>query len=314
MSVGDERRRLTVVAPAKLNLGLEIVGRRTDGYHDLVTIFQTVDIVDHLTLSPASTLRLTCADPALATADNLVVVALTALRRLIGTPAGAAIDLEKGIPVAAGLGGASSDAAATLLGARRLWDASVPDAVLAELALTLGSDVPFFLRGGTALANGRGERLETLPSPTVRYVVVSPRVVIPCKTAVLYGALTGADFSDGARIRSQATRLRGGEPLAPHLLGNAFTRALYALHPALAELPDMMRRHGAPVVALSGAGPSHYALLPDPEAAARLGARLIGALGDTADVAVAAPFLQPETATEAMAGQTARDRRLARNR
>jgi 4-diphosphocytidyl-2-C-methyl-D-erythritol kinase len=290
----DASRGVTVIAPAKLNLGLEVVGRRPDGYHDLVTVFQTVDLVDRLTLSPAAALRLACDDPTLATSDNLALAALAALRARSGTSGGARIDLTKGIPVAAGLGGASSDAAAALLGARRLWGVGIADATLADLASGLGSDVPFFLRGGTALATGRGERLEPLPSPAARFVVVSPRLVIPRKTATLYGALTASDFSDGTRVRRQAARLREGKPLDPDLLVNPFARAFYALRPELADLPLVLRRHGAPAVALSGAGPSHYAVLPDPEAATHLAAALTDALGNAARVFVAAPFVQPD--------------------
>lgn len=285
--------RASVIAPAKLNLGLEVVGRRPDGYHDLVTILHAVDIVDRLTLSLDPALRLACDDPALETADNLALAALAALRAHAGTAGGARIDLIKGIPVAAGLGGASSDAAAALLGARRLWDVAISDAALADLAAGLGSDVPFFLRGGTTLATGRGERLEPLPSPSLRFVVVSPRLVIPRKTAMLYGALTAADFTDGKGVRRQAARLLGGEPLDPGLLGNAFARPLYALRPELADLPVLLRRHGATAVALSGAGPSHYAVLSDPEAATRLAAALTDVLRRAARVIVAAPFVQP---------------------
>lgn len=285
--------RVTVIAPAKLNLGLEVVGRRPDGFHDLVTIFQAVDVVDRLTLSPDATLRLTCDAPALATADNLALAALAALRAHAGTAAGARIDLAKVIPVAAGLGGASSDAAAALRGARRLWAVTISDAALADLAAGLGSDVPFFLRGGTALATGRGERLEALPSPSLRFVVVSPRLLIPRKTATLYGALTATDFSDGTTVQRQAARLLEGKPLDPDLLVNAFARPLYALRPELADLPVLLRRHGATAVALSGAGPSHYAAVADPEAATRLAAALTDALRDAARVVVAAPFVQP---------------------
>ena len=293
MSAGGGRCRVSVSAPAKLNLGLEVVGRRADGYHDLVTIFQAIDLVDRLTLIPCPTLRLICDDPTLAGADNLALGALAALRRVAGITTGAVVELAKAIPTAAGLGGASSDAAAALLGARRLWDAGIPDLALAHLALDLGSDVPFFLRGGTALATGRGERLEPLPSPTAWFVVVSPRLVIPRKTATLYGALTATDFSDGGCVRRQAARLLGGEPLAADLLGNAFARALYALRPQLAELPALMRQHGAPAVALSGAGPSHYAVFAEVAAAERTSASLSNVLGRRASVAVAVPFVQP---------------------
>jgi 4-diphosphocytidyl-2-C-methyl-D-erythritol kinase len=282
---------LTLLAPAKLNLGLAITGRRADGYHDLVTIFQAVSIFDRLTLSPAPHLRLVCDDAALAGTDNLVLPALSRLRRQTGVAAGAAIALVKGIPVAAGLGGASSDTAAALRGALRLWRCAIDDGALTELAAAIGSDVPFFFRGGTALAVGRGDRLTALPTPAAtRFVVVAPAVAIARKTATLYAALRPADYGDGAHVRAQAAALRGGGEIDPALLANAFTRPLYRLRPDLADLPELMRRHGAPNVALSGAGPSHYAVLGDPDAADRLGAELAAALGTSARVFVACPL------------------------
>ena len=283
-----------ISAPAKLNLGLEVIGRRPDGYHDLVTIYQAIDLSDDLALTPSLNLSLTCDDPALANASNLALAALVRLHDRAEMGQGAHAHLEKRIPVAAGLGGASSDAAAALVAGRQLWQAAASEEALAEIALSLGSDVPFFLRGGTALATGRGECLERLPAPSnAWFVVVSPAVAITDKTATLYRALTPADFSDGSAVRRQAARLRAGERLEPSLLPNAFARALYALRPDLADLPATMRRHGAPTVALAGAGPSHYAVLDDPEVARRVARHLAAELGDRARVVAAAPVDEP---------------------
>jgi len=290
----EEHQLLTVRAPAKLNLGLEVVGRRDDGYHEVVTILQTVAIFDDLTLAAQKTLTLTSIDAGLAETENLGLTALARLQAWCGETAGAAVHLSKGIPIAAGLGGASSDAAAALLGARHLWKLSVSDERLAELALTLGSDVPFFLTGGTALATGRGERLVPLPTLVgTWFVVVSPRVAIPRKTATLYGALSVSDFSEGEAVRAQAARLGGGAALEAGLLGNAFQRALYAMQPELADLPGLLRRYGATTTGLSGAGPSHYAVMSDRGSADRLAGAVAAALGDSARVMVAAPVDGP---------------------
>lgn len=288
--------RIAVRTPAKLNLGLEIVGRRADGFHDVVTILQALTIYDHLILASDDDLRIHVSDPALATTDNLVLTALRSLRERSGVAAGADIDIDKGIPVAAGLGGASSDAAAALLAGRRLWDVSVSEEALAELAAGIGSDVPFFLQGGTALATGRGEQLEALPSPIPGwFVVVSPRVAIPRKTATLYAALRREDFSNGDRVRDQADRLRAGRPLDPALLVNPFVRPLVALRPELSRVADEMRRAGAPVVALSGAGPSHYAVVHDAEAASTLAHDVRRRLGETAVVFACEAANKPPT-------------------
>jgi 4-diphosphocytidyl-2-C-methyl-D-erythritol kinase len=281
---------IAVCAPAKLNLGLEILGRRSDGYHEIATILQTVSRFDHLRLTAAPAVRLAVADDALRGEDNLVLRALNLLRRHGGVTTGAQADLVKSIPVAAGLGGASSDAASALIAGQRLWGTAFSETTLAALALELGTDVPFFLRGGTSVATGRGEVLEPLPpiSPTW-FVIVVPRITIERKTASLYRALTMADFSDGEIVRSLADRLRDGQPLATDRLGNAFVRPLYALHPNLRQVPITMTDAGAPFAALSGAGLSHYTAVDDEQEAARLVDHLSAAFGAAASVFTCVP-------------------------
>jgi 4-diphosphocytidyl-2-C-methyl-D-erythritol kinase len=288
---GSPRDIVSIDAPAKLNLGLEILGRRPDGYHELATIFVAVDLRDRLTLRRSERLRLECADPELAGDDNLVVRALRAFQEAAGVREGATVALKKRIPAAAGLGGASSDAAAALLAARELWRVTVSDEELASVAAQVGSDVPFFLRGGCALGRGRGEMLEPLPVPLdTRFVVVAPAKAIPRKTATLYGELQPDDFSDGTRIAAQAARLRAGHSLDPTLLENTFSRPLYALVPELATLPGVMREAGAAAVALSGAGPAHYAMVDDAERAEEIAGGLRERLGNDARVCVVAPL------------------------
>jgi 4-diphosphocytidyl-2-C-methyl-D-erythritol kinase len=283
-------RTVAIDAPAKLNLGLEIVGRRPDGYHELATIFLAIDLSDRLTLAETDDLVLICDELPLASDGNLALAAISALRDATSYPGGAQIDLIKRIPAAAGLGGASSDAAAALLAARDLWQVTVPAGRLAALAAQLGSDVAFFLRGGCALGRGRGELLDALPMPTgIWFVLVVPDVTIPRKTASLFASLQPPDFSDGSRIEAQAARLRSGLPLDPALLANAFARPLYARFPALGELPAVMRDCGATTVAISGAGPAHYAVTHDREEAERLAYRLRDRLRDRAVIFVVRP-------------------------
>lgn len=277
-----------IAAPAKLNLGLEVLGRRDDGYHDIATIFLAIDLHDSLRLSPAADIELRCADAGLAGQDNLALRALRLLREASGVRQGANIELVKRIPIASGLGGASSDAAAALLAGRRLWNVPVSDASLERVAAQLGSDVPFFLKGGCALGHGRGERLETLPVPRdLWFVIVAPGTSIPRKTATLYGNLSQRDFSDGDHVAAQARRIAAGLPLDPALLGNAFARPLYRLAPRLSTLPAVMQAAGADVVAISGAGPAHYATFTDASRADSVANRLRGELKDAAQVFVA---------------------------
>ena len=216
--------------------------------------------------------------------------ALRLLRDETTHPDGARLHLCKRIPAAAGLGGASSDAAAALLGGRELWQQDVSDTRLHDLAARLGSDVPFFLRGGCAIGRGRGNLLEPLPLPAdLWFVVVVPNVRIPAKTANLYACLSAEDFSDGSLIAAQAARLRDG--LAPDvtLLKDAFARPLYAMVPELAALPDIMHAAGAESVAVSGAGPAHYAVLTGEAQAEQVAACVRERVGDRAQVFVARP-------------------------
>jgi len=289
-STRSGERQITIDAPAKLNLGLEVIGRREDGFHEIATIFLAVDLFDRVTLSPADNLELSCTDESLVGEENLALRALRLLRREKNNRGGALIDLCKGIPAAAGLGGASSDAAAALLAGRKLWGEDLSDYQLHELGARLGSDVPFFLRGGCAVGRGRGELLEALPSPgDLWFVVVVPDVRIPAKTASLYARLRPDDFSDGSRVAAQAARLRSGLGLDGSLLGNAFARPLYAMVPELADLPSIMRDAGAESVAVSGAGPAHYAVEATEAQAERVATRLRDRLGDHAQVFLARP-------------------------
>ena len=292
MSTRLDERQIVIDAPAKLNLGLEVIGRRDDGFHEIATIFVAIDLHDRLTLSPADDLELICSDDALAGEENLALRALRLLRDETNYPGGARIHLCKRIPAAAGLGGASSDAAAALRGGLQLWDLNVSDTELHNLAGGLGSDVPFFLHGGCAVGRGRGDVLEPLPLPgDLCFIVVVPDARIPAKTATLYAHLKDADFSDGSQIAAQAARLSSGWSPDPMLLENVFTRPLYAIAPDLAALPGIMRDAGAASVAISGAGPAHYALFTNAPEAERVATRLRERLGGRAQVFVASPVL-----------------------
>jgi 4-diphosphocytidyl-2-C-methyl-D-erythritol kinase len=176
-------------AAAKINLALEVLGKRPDGYHEIATVMQTVDLSDRLALEDAEVLELSASAPDIPTDEtNLALRAARALRDAAGIERGARITLDKRIPVAAGLGGGSTDAAATLVGLNRLWGLRWPVARLGEVAVTLGMDVPFFLRGGAALGTGRGERLEPLAGGALALVLVHPRV--GANTAEIYGGVT----------------------------------------------------------------------------------------------------------------------------
>ena len=274
------------LAPAKINLGLEILGRRSDGYHEIRTILAAISLYDRLLIRPSG-------GPAVETDvdvgpddRNLVTIAA---RSLIEKNAEIApsIELQKRIPSAAGLGGASSDAAATLLALDRLYGLTLSIDELSTLSAGVGSDAPFFVSGGVALAGGRGEQLDQLERTIDAYaVIVAPRVSIPAKTQTLYRSITPDDFTDGQTVLRAFKALETGALPEPEALRNAFERPLYERIPWLRDVPAAMRSTGANSVAVSGAGPAHYALEAEFERATALGHRLADRFGDSASVFV----------------------------
>lgn len=268
--------RVRVLAPAKLNLGLEILGSRDDGYHEIRTVLAMVDLVDTVTVSP------TCSGPisresdllCVPEADDLAVRALRELRALARISLSAHLRIHKHIPVSAGLGGASSDAAAALLAGQRAWSITASDVSLYQLAVALGTDVPFFLGGPCALARGTGTHLLPLPPLDAWAVIVTPPTSIPRKTATLYGLLRPSDMSDGERVDSVANAIQSGVIPETDAFANAFRAALERLVPETAEIGPSFRAAGAPFVALSGAGPSQYTIVADSEHANALASRL----------------------------------------
>jgi 4-diphosphocytidyl-2-C-methyl-D-erythritol kinase len=247
-------RRLVLNAAAKINLTLEVLGRRTDGYHEIVTVMQTVDLSDRLVVQDADVLELrTTASDVPTDGTNLALRAAAALRDGAGVSRGARITLEKRIPVAAGLGGGSTDAAAVLVGLNRLWGLRLSSARLAEVAVTLGMDVPFFLHGGAALGTGRGERLEPLATCALALVLVNPRVA--ASTAEIYGGVKPEMYSDGGRGRSMAAALRSRQASrVAATLGNALERVAAPRYREVEQMESALLAAGALGAAMSGSG------------------------------------------------------------
>ncbi len=296
----------TCAAPAKINLGLEILGKRSDGYHEIRTILQMIDLCDRVSVRFGDATSLTCDDPSLSGPDNLAVRAaelwseqIDPLHRSLH------IDLVKRIPSAAGLGGASSDAAAVLMladalahrtdgGGAEPFDLTARFDRLHKVAEQLGSDVPFFLGTGCSFAHGRGELLESIePLRNVMIVLVTPAIDIPRKTATMYGALDlDRDFSDGAIIRDSIACLEAGEPLTRSSLSNAFARPLRALYPEVERIAEIMGFFADGPVGLSGAGPTWYAILGSASSADSMIDALTGELA-TARIVTARPYAGP---------------------
>jgi 4-diphosphocytidyl-2-C-methyl-D-erythritol kinase len=255
---------IDTIAHAKLNLGLCITGRRSDGFHDLISIFQTVSWPDMLRHVAAPDVSLTCSHPDLSTGtDNLVRRAADLVQRCFGIDTGARIHLEKTIPWGAGLGGGSSDAAAVLRGLSRLWNIDAPKAQWLELGAELGSDVPFFLCGGTALVTGRGEHVQQLTNiatDNLAFLVAVPPVSVstPGAFRMLAEAATGT-YPDASPYREAVTALRdrkiGMLEFCRALDGwNTFQSAVEERYPAIRDLRREIIGAGAEVALMSGSG------------------------------------------------------------
>jgi len=257
---------LIVEAHAKINLTLEILGRRADGFHNLASVMQTVSLHDTVTLSPASDVQIECDDGSIPDEANLALLAARALRARTDSKQGARITLQKRIPVAAGLGGGSSDAAAVLTGLNHLWGTGLEHAELAEVAAEIGSDVPFFLTGGTALVQGRGEDVAPLPSAHIDWLVIlAPEIEIPGKTAALFARVDSGHLTRGVLAHKLAGRIRGGGDTPPEFLFNGFDALAPEVFPAWGEYLDGFRAVGAREITLCGAGPAMFALAPSRE-------------------------------------------------
>ncbi len=261
-------------AAAKVNLALEILSRRPDGYHEIATVMQTVDLSDRLVLEEADSLEVRTSAPGVPSDErNLAYRAAAALRQAAGIEYGARITLDKRIPVAAGLGGGSTDAAATLVGLNRLWGLRWPVERLEELAVGLGMDVPFFLRGGAAMATGRGERLRPLSGAALALVLVNPRFAV--STADMYGRVTPSMYSDGGRARDAASALetRRSSRVA-RTLYNGLEVAARAAYPQIGHMQAALVAAGALGAAMSGSGPTVFGVARSLEQARQIQARV----------------------------------------
>ena len=251
---------ITVRAYAKINLTLEVLGRRDDGYHDIASILQTVSLHDTLTFEEADDITLDCDRRELVTPHNLVLRAANLLRDTAGVSRGTAIGLRKNIPVAAGLGGGSSDAAATLLALNRLWGLELTREDLLPLAARIGSDVPFFLYGGTGRVFGRGERVQPLPPTDLEWaVVLTPQIDLPDKTATMFSKIGPMSYTNGGLTRKLSARLSSKGDTPPQFLFNAFDDVAKETFPILETYWETFHALGAREIHLCGAGPSLYA-------------------------------------------------------
>jgi 4-diphosphocytidyl-2-C-methyl-D-erythritol kinase len=261
-----ERRGDAVVAwaPAKINLFLEVLARRPDGYHEIATLMVAVSLYDTLVCEPATTdmLELTCDNDELSVGpDNLILRAGELLRKDAGVPHGAGLRLSKRIPMAAGLAGGSTDAAAALAGLNVLWNLGLSKSRLAELASQLGSDVPFFFDTPAAWCTGRGEKVQALEVPRpLWFVLACPNVGLSTAEVYSKGVVPEAP-SDGALIRQA---LAAGDPQElGRLLHNRLQEAADRIRPELVLVRNRLQMAGPAGCLMSGSGTSCFALCRD---------------------------------------------------
>lgn len=251
-------------ASAKINLSLDVHRKRADGYHEVEMVMTMVDLADRLELEPLpaeSGVLLSTAAGYIPTDDkNVAIQAAKLFKAHFGIAQGVHIFLDKRIPVAAGLAGGSSDAAATLRGLNRLWHVGASPEALEQLGAQIGSDVPFCVSGGTALATGRGEVLQRLPMPPHAYVVLC-KPAVHVSTADIYKKLRIADITHRPHTAQLVQALHARDyGLMCQSLGNVLEPITMEMHPEVQTIQETMTRLGAEAVRMSGSGPTVYGI------------------------------------------------------
>jgi 4-diphosphocytidyl-2-C-methyl-D-erythritol kinase len=246
---------IRVSAPAKINLFLRVLSKRPDGYHNIETLFQAIDVFDELIFQKTSdmTILKVAGLPELETEDNLVMRALRWFERYLGTELHVEINLKKNIPLAAGLGGGSSDAAAAMLAIRELFQLPVSDKELQSAAVSLGADVPFFFSGGSAIGEGIGDVITPVDIPQdYDLVIVNPG--FPVSTAKVY-----SEFSRTLTAHPLEGRLgrvlQEGRGISG-ILHNDLQAVTERLYPEVSEIRNVLKEHGLSGVLMSGSGPT----------------------------------------------------------
>lgn len=285
-------KELHLNAYAKVNLGLNVLARREDGFHEVETVLHTVALHDEIFIREQGEGITVIADTeGIPTGpDSLLYRAAAMLREQHGVKRPVEIEVRKRIPVAAGLGGGSADAAMTLIGLTHLWKLRLDGRELASLASRLGSDVPFFLSGGAAVAYGRGERVQRLPAlPTMWVVLARPR--FPVYTEWAYRQIRPEEITWRPDIAQLVDAIRRRDVAAVgRLIGNTFEEVITARHPIVGELKAQILRGEAYGASMTGTGPAVYGLMAN-EAAARRVAEALGALPEV-DIFVTRTFAE----------------------
>lgn len=254
---------LYVKAPAKINLTLDVLSKRSDGYHEVEMVMTTVDLADRIGLEPREDGAIVIHSANNFIPDdqrNLAYQAAKLLKDTYNIRSGVSITIDKQIPIAAGLAGGSSDAAATLKGLNELWHLQLSLDEIAELGAKIGSDVPYCVYGGTAIARGRGEKIEHISTPPSCWVVLA-KPTIGVSTAAVYGGLKLEDVTHPNTKNMVEAIAEGDYEKMCNNLGNVLESVTMALHPEVLSIKEQMNRFGADAVLMSGSGPTVFGLV-----------------------------------------------------
>lgn len=253
---------LTVLAPAKLNLTLEVLAKCPDGFHKIRSLVQTINLYDSLHFNLSQNTEFTCDRRGWVAEESLVSKAASLLRETKKPPSGATVEINKRIPLVSGLGGDSSDAATTLRGLNKLWKLGLSLPELVELASQLGSDVAFFLYSGAALLEGRGQIVTPLPPLPHMWVVllVPPVLRARGKTERLYASLNASHYTDGQITEKLVAQLNKGKEIPTNSLFNVFDNVAIGSFTGLGDYWEQFLQSGAQEVHLTGSGPTLFAL------------------------------------------------------
>jgi len=255
----------TIEAPAKINLTLEVLGKRPDGYHEIRSVIQTLNFSDTMQFGPSEDVQVKSNMPGWEVEQSLVLKAVKLLQETTGCTKGTTIKISKRIPLMSGLGGDSSDAAAVLRGLNRLWELGLSLQKLKEMAQELGSDVSFFFCGGTALMAGRGEKITSLaPVPHQWVILIIPNVPrLEGKTKRLYSMLQPSHYTDGKITDNFMSTIKSTSQVPYSLIFNTFENVVFTKGADLTNYRDHILKLGAPHVHLAGSGPALFAMMPD---------------------------------------------------
>ncbi|MBW2984297.1 4-(cytidine 5'-diphospho)-2-C-methyl-D-erythritol kinase [Candidatus Woesearchaeota archaeon] len=258
---------INIKAHAKINLTLDILERLEDGYHRIESIKQQVGLHDNILLEPLEDIKIICSHPDISTKENLVYKTALLLRNEFNITEGAKLTIQKNIPLAAGLAGGSSNAAAALIGLNKLWNLELNEEELTKIASEIGMDVPFSVAGGSCFAEGKGTKLSRIELPELDVLLVNPGFGISTRTAYqsLDLAKTGKAMATRKLLQAKSQDIK----YIAKLLHNDFETTLLSRYPVLKEIKDKLIENNALNSAVSGSGPTVFGLFEDEEATSK---------------------------------------------